>query len=228
MKLPRTIRGGVGATVLGLGLSMGGLPLAVAHAQTSPASSATAAAVAYVDTTYPGSGQAAVLKTEADVEHGVPVYDVRVVAPDGHTYVVHVRQSTDAVLSANLAENQTSGASGPTAPAASGTNTPGAADDRHTGEGAPGAGATDAAHAGFTSYWVQAGPSGVTLWSGPNGHAIAFGTVGQGSVFAVVRPQNGTRLFVYNPLTHNYAYVDAAAVQLTARPAPTVGPTGDG
>ena len=64
------------------------------------------AAVIYVDTNYPGSGVANVLSTKADTEDGVAVYDVSIVAPDGFTYTVSVQQSTDVVVSANLADNQ--------------------------------------------------------------------------------------------------------------------------
>ena len=80
----------------------------LAAVTTSGAAGADQAAVRYVDTHYPGSGTARVQKTESDVERGVPVYDVRVTAPDGTTYVVHVRRSNDAVLSANPAEQQVS------------------------------------------------------------------------------------------------------------------------
>ncbi len=72
------------------------------------AAGADQAAVHYVDSHYPGPGTARVTRTEPDVERGVPVYDVRVVAPDGTIYVVHVRQAGDAVLSANPAERQVS------------------------------------------------------------------------------------------------------------------------
>ncbi|MHB1712886.1 MAG: hypothetical protein ACYCV7_16070 [Acidimicrobiales bacterium] len=70
------------------------------------AAGADQAAVSYVNANYPGSGTANVLVTSPDVEHGVPVYDIRIVAPSGTTYVVHVQRSNDAVLSANLAETQ--------------------------------------------------------------------------------------------------------------------------
>jgi hypothetical protein len=68
--------------------------------------SADQAAVNYVDSHHPGPGAAQLLKTEPDVDRGVPVYDVRVVAPNGTAYVVHVQQSNDAVLFTNPAEHQ--------------------------------------------------------------------------------------------------------------------------
>ncbi|MHB1583617.1 MAG: PepSY domain-containing protein [Acidimicrobiales bacterium] len=70
------------------------------------AGGADQAAVNYVDSHYPGPGAPQVLKTEPDADRGVSVYDVRVVAPNGTTYVVHVQQSNDAVLFANPAEQQ--------------------------------------------------------------------------------------------------------------------------
>lgn len=78
--------------------------VAAAHT-TGDISGADQAAVTYVDTNYPGSGVATVQTTIANTEAGVLVYDVTIMAPDGSTYVVHVQQSNDAVLSANLADN---------------------------------------------------------------------------------------------------------------------------
>ncbi|MHB8379090.1 MAG: hypothetical protein ACYDB2_04100 [Acidimicrobiales bacterium] len=101
----------VGAMMsVGAGAVSGQAPVASIHVVADHAlggvSGADLAAVSYVNTNYPGSGVAIVLTTSADTEAGVPVYDVRIVAPNGSTYVVHVQQSNDAVLSANLAENQ--------------------------------------------------------------------------------------------------------------------------
>lgn len=79
--------------------------LAAAHTLGGSAG-ADAAAIAYVNTNYSGSGVANVLATAADTEAGVPVYDVSIVAPNGFRYIVHVQQSNDTVLSANLAEKQ--------------------------------------------------------------------------------------------------------------------------
>lgn len=73
-------------------------------AATSPAAAADQAALAYVGQHYPGSGTAKVLRTEADTEHGVPVFDVVVQAPSGATYSLSVRASNDSVLAAHLSE----------------------------------------------------------------------------------------------------------------------------
>jgi hypothetical protein len=127
----------VTAGALGAGVVVGGLTLAstghqasvpaavrLAAATAGGASGADQAALSYVDSHYPGAGTAQVLKTEPDVERGVPVYDVRVLAPDGTTYVVHVRQVGDAVLSANPAEQQASAPPSTATTAPPATSTP--------------------------------------------------------------------------------------------------------
>jgi len=106
----------MGGIVIALLIAVALGALAVSHAiaaapptTTSPAGSpsvANSTAIHYVDSHYAGNGQARVLKTEADVEHGVPVYDVRIQAPNGTVYVVHVQRSNNAVLSVNKAESQ--------------------------------------------------------------------------------------------------------------------------
>lgn len=63
----------------------------------------------------------------------------------------------------------------------------------------------------FQPFWVE--NFAVTpLWSGTNQHAVSFGNQPQFSSFLVTRPQSGGRLYVLNPRTGNYAYIDAAAV----------------
>ncbi|MDA8057169.1 MAG: hypothetical protein M0032_04235, partial [Actinomycetota bacterium] len=119
----RSYKGVVAVTgsVLGVaGLAAGSLsvasgsgprpPLAMRLAAASAPGPAAAdqAALAYVAVHDPGAGTATVLKTEPDVERGVAVYDVRVVAPDGAILVVHVQRSNGVVLGADLAERQTS------------------------------------------------------------------------------------------------------------------------
>lgn len=79
---------------------------AINVSSTNGTSTADAAAIRYVNAHYPGNRQATVLKTEADHEHGIPVYDVRTLAPNGTVYVVHVQQSNAAILTVNRAENQ--------------------------------------------------------------------------------------------------------------------------
>ncbi|GAC1565479.1 MAG: hypothetical protein NVS3B14_03340 [Ktedonobacteraceae bacterium] len=86
----------------------------VASVHTTPGNppAADKTAIQYVDTHYPGSGKARVLATEPDVDRGVAVYDVRIQAPNGAIYVVHVQRSNNAVLWANRAENQAPTTSG--------------------------------------------------------------------------------------------------------------------
>jgi uncharacterized membrane protein YkoI len=102
---------GGGGLAAGLELGAAGGPalptrvISLAAATLSPAG-ADQAALAYVDARFPGSRPAQVLRTEADVEHGVPVYDVRVLAPDGTVIVVHVDRSSGTVISAAPAEHQ--------------------------------------------------------------------------------------------------------------------------
>ncbi|MCL4543638.1 MAG: PepSY domain-containing protein [Chloroflexi bacterium] len=111
MRMPRNVGKTLGVTTLGLTLFAGmGLPVATAAGNGPTA--ADNAAISYVDATYPGSGQASILKTEPDVDRGVAVYDVRVLAPNGTTYVVHIQQSNDTVLWANRAESQSTSSTG--------------------------------------------------------------------------------------------------------------------
>ncbi len=70
--------------------------------------------------------------------------------------------------------------------------------------------------AAFESWWVQ-NHQETELWSGPDSRAVSFGRVPQWSYFQVVAPQNGPRLFVFNPMTDNYAYIDASAVGPSGR-----------
>ncbi len=72
--------------------------------------------------------------------------------------------------------------------------------------------------AAFETWWVQAHQE-AQLWSGPDSQAISFGQVPQWSYFRVVAPQEGQRLYVLNPLTGGYAYIDAAAVGPSSPPA---------
>jgi hypothetical protein len=82
----------------------------IGHALVSSTSgnmtAAEQAAVSYVNSHYAGNGTAKILKVENDTEHGVAVYDIKVLAPNGSVYVVQVSQSANQVISAHLAENQ--------------------------------------------------------------------------------------------------------------------------
>ncbi len=100
-----------GGLTLASGGHQPGIPAVhLAASQVGGPAGADQTAVSYVNSHYPGGGAAQVLKSEPDVERGVPVYDVRVVAPNGTTYVVHVQRSNDAVLSVNAAERQVTSA----------------------------------------------------------------------------------------------------------------------
>lgn len=65
------------------------------------------AAISYAKVHYRGSTAARVLATEPDTERGRAVYDVRVLAPNGAVYVVHVSRAGSSVLWASKAEAQT-------------------------------------------------------------------------------------------------------------------------
>ncbi len=74
--------------------------------------------------------------------------------------------------------------------------------------------------AAYDSWWVQAHQP-AELWSGPDARAVSFGKVAQWSYFLVVQPQQGGRLYVWNPISENYAYIDAVAVGPSG-PAPSM------
>ena len=75
----------------------------------------------------------------------------------------------------------------------------------------------------FDPRWVQ-NHREAELWSGPDAKAVSFGKAPQWSYFQVVGPQQGSRLFVWNPRSNNYAYIDASAVGPSGPP-PTATPT---
>jgi hypothetical protein len=51
------------------------------------------------------------------------------------------------------------------------------------------------------------------IWSSPMGDAVDFGEAApQFTFFRVVGPQVGTRIFVHNPATDNYGWIDASGV----------------
>jgi hypothetical protein len=71
--------------------------------------------------------------------------------------------------------------------------------------------ATASPASAFQPFWVE--NFVVTpIWSGADSAAISFGNAPQFSSFLVVRAQTSSRLYVFNPRTGNYGYVDAAAV----------------
>src|SRR5207244_5378692 len=73
------------------------------------------------------------------------------------------------------------------------------------------------AAARFAEFWVMT-LEPTSLWAGADGDD-SFGSIAAGIPLRVVAPQAGGRLFIYNPLTENVAWVDAGAVGPI--PAPT-------
>jgi hypothetical protein len=66
----------------------------------------------------------------------------------------------------------------------------------------------------FAPYWVKNHRS-TEMWSGPAGQpgVVSFGTTSrQFCAFQVERPQEGGRLYVLNPFSQNYFWIDADAV----------------
>ncbi len=66
----------------------------------------------------------------------------------------------------------------------------------------------------FTAYWVK-NHRETDMWSGPVGQAgvVSFGkTSRQFCAFQVVRPQEGGRLYVLNPYSKDYFWIDADSV----------------
>ena len=66
----------------------------------------------------------------------------------------------------------------------------------------------------FTPFWIK-NHRVTEMWSGPAGEAnvTSFGpTSAQFCSFEVVRPPNAPRLYVFNPFTGNYLWIDADAV----------------
>ena len=103
----------------------------VLHDLSAPGNNMTLAqqaAITYVNAHYAGNGTAKILKTENDTEHGVAVYDINVLAPNGTIYVVQVSQSSNQVISAHVAENQDVNGSGNNQSSDSGSNSN---DDNH-------------------------------------------------------------------------------------------------
>ncbi|HEV7215871.1 MAG TPA: hypothetical protein VGP33_12215 [Chloroflexota bacterium] len=72
--------------------------------------------------------------------------------------------------------------------------------------------------AGFQPFWVENFVT-TSIWSGLDAAAINFGNQPQFSSFLVVKAQNGSRLYVFNPRSGNFGYVDAAAVGPSGPPA---------
>jgi hypothetical protein len=74
--------------------------------------------------------------------------------------------------------------------------------------------------------WVQSFDSDVRIWSGPTREALDYGRAGPAfTVFPVVAPQVLGRVFVYNPVTENYGWIDVRGVGPAGPPGPP-GPPG--
>jgi hypothetical protein len=66
----------------------------------------------------------------------------------------------------------------------------------------------------FAPFWVK-NHRPTEMWSGPAGQegVVSFGTTsGQFCSFQVMQPQTGARLFVLNPYSNDYFWIDADAV----------------
>ena len=65
--------------------------------------------------------------------------------------------------------------------------------------------------------WLQSHQP-ATLWSSPRPDAVEFGKERKFSYFRVHGPQEAGRIYVYNPRTDNFAWVDALAVGPSTAP----------
>lgn len=63
----------------------------------------------------------------------------------------------------------------------------------------------------FQPFWIE-NFKRTPLWSGPGPSAVSFGVQPQFSSFLVVAAQTSGRLYVFNPKTKNYAFIEASAV----------------
>jgi hypothetical protein len=76
------------------------------------------------------------------------------------------------------------------------------------------------------AFWVK-NHRPTEMWSGPAGQdgVVSFGiTSGQFCSFLVVRPQDNPRLYVLNPYSNNYLWIDADAVGPSAAPEQVTSP----
>ena len=66
-------------------------------------------------------------------------------------------------------------------------------------------------------FWVQ-NFQVTELWSGPDAGAVSFGSLRKFSYLKVIRWTEGGRLYVYNPKTDGFAFVDGAVVGRSGPP----------
>lgn len=78
----------------------------------------------------------------------------------------------------------------------------------------------------FTPFWIK-NHRLTEMWSGPAGQpgAVSFGTTSQQFCsFQVVQPQDNARLYVLNPYTNNYFWIDEDAIGRVDPPERRSGP----
>jgi hypothetical protein len=78
----------------------------------------------------------------------------------------------------------------------------------------------------FTPFWIK-NHRLTEMWSGPPGQpgVVSFGTTSQQFCsFQVVQPQNTSRLYVLNPYTNNYFWIDEDAIGRVDPPERRTGP----
>lgn len=78
----------------------------------------------------------------------------------------------------------------------------------------------------FEPFWVK-NHQVTDMWSGPTeaSGVVSFGTTSQQFCsFQVVLPPDGQRLYVFNPYSQNYFWIDAAAVGPAGAPAQVAAP----
>ena len=79
---------------------------------------------------------------------------------------------------------------------------------------APSPSPSPTAPAAFSPFWIK-NHRLTEMWSGPAGQsdAVSFGTTtAQFCSFQVVRPPDNSRLYVFNPYSNNYLWIDQDAV----------------
>ncbi len=119
------------------------------------------AAINYANAHYGGSGKTTILKIEADTEaHGGTttheVFDIRLQAPNGSIYVVHVlrNENNDSVWWSNLAENQSatsSSTSSSTTPSSTSSSSSSGSSPDHSSSTAPSSSGSSPDHSSSSS-----------------------------------------------------------------------------
>ncbi|MGE3268172.1 MAG: hypothetical protein AB7P40_05455 [Chloroflexota bacterium] len=130
----------------------------------------------------------------------------------------HLSRSSLALLSSILLLVLTSGCGGISNPFAAEEPTPiprpTAAPAAPTAQAKPAAAAAAKPEAAFEPFWVK-NYKITGMWSGPTDApgVVNFGnTTQQFCSFRVVEPPNGPRVYVYNPYSKNYFWIDGDAI----------------